>query len=121
MSPLASLRVFHNSQPARRALPKARSQHPYAVLTVVGRRKMVDCVLERRWTIEATAERFQVDAKTVRKWRDRFLDRRRYRLAWGTPSTVRQVTRGTFAKSSQRSRSRTARSSTSRQSSAVAK
>ena len=25
------------------------------------------------WTIEATAERFQVDAKTVRKWRDRFL------------------------------------------------
>jgi transposase InsO family protein len=34
---------------------------------------MVDCVLERGWTIEATAERFQVDAKTVRKWRDRFL------------------------------------------------
>jgi transposase InsO family protein len=33
---------------------------------------MVDCVLERGWTIEATAERFQVDAKTVRKWRDRF-------------------------------------------------
>ena len=25
------------------------------------------------WTIEATAERFQVDAKTVRKWRDRFV------------------------------------------------
>ena len=25
------------------------------------------------WTIEATAERFQVDAKTVRKWRDRYL------------------------------------------------
>ena len=25
------------------------------------------------WTIEATADRFQVDAKTVRKWRDRFL------------------------------------------------
>jgi transposase InsO family protein len=34
---------------------------------------MVDCVFERGWTIEATAERFQVDAKTVRKWRDRFL------------------------------------------------
>jgi len=33
---------------------------------------MVACVLERGWTIEATAERFQVDAKTVRKWRDRF-------------------------------------------------
>ena len=51
----------------------ARSQHPNAPLTPVGRRRMVDCVLTRRWTIEATAERFQVDAKTVRKWRDRFL------------------------------------------------
>ena len=34
---------------------------------------MVACVLEDGWTIEATAERFQVDAKTVRKWRDRFI------------------------------------------------
>jgi transposase InsO family protein len=51
----------------------ARTQHPNAVLTPVGRRRMVDCVLEGGWTIEATAERFQVDAKTVRKWRDRFL------------------------------------------------
>ena len=34
---------------------------------------MVACVLEQGWTVEATAERFQVDAKTVRKWRDRFL------------------------------------------------
>jgi transposase InsO family protein len=34
---------------------------------------MVSCVLDRGWTIEATAERFQVDAKTVRKWRDRFV------------------------------------------------
>jgi transposase InsO family protein len=34
---------------------------------------MVACVIERGWTIEATAERFQVDAKTVRKWRDRFV------------------------------------------------
>jgi len=34
---------------------------------------MVACVLERGWSIEATAERFQVDAKTVRKWRDRRL------------------------------------------------
>ena len=30
-------------------------------------------MLDDGWTIEATAERFQVDAKTVRKWRDRFL------------------------------------------------
>jgi transposase InsO family protein len=34
---------------------------------------MVACVLEQGWTIEMTAERFQVDPKTVRKWRDRFL------------------------------------------------
>ena len=34
---------------------------------------MVACVIDEGWTIEATAERFQVDAKTVRKWRDRFL------------------------------------------------
>jgi transposase-like protein len=51
----------------------ARSQHPNAVLTPAGRRRMVGCVLERGWSIEATAERFQVDAKTVRKWRDRFV------------------------------------------------
>ena len=50
-----------------------RTQHPNAVLTPVGRRRLVGCVLEQGWTIEATAERFQVDAKTVRKWRDRFL------------------------------------------------
>jgi len=52
----------------------ARSQHPNARLTPKHRRNMVDCVLEKGWTIEATAERFQVDAKTVRKWRDRFLE-----------------------------------------------
>ena len=51
----------------------ARSQHPNAPLTVEGRRRMVGCVVDRGWTIEATASRFQVDAKTVRKWRDRFL------------------------------------------------
>ena len=51
----------------------ARTQHPNARLTPRHRRNMVDCVLEKGWTIEATAERFQVDAKTVRKWRDRFL------------------------------------------------
>jgi transposase-like protein len=44
-----------------------------------GRRRMVVCVLDGGWTIEATAERFPVEAKTVRKWRDRF-------LAEGAPS-----------------------------------
>jgi transposase InsO family protein len=34
---------------------------------------MVACVLQYGWTVEATADRFQVDAKTVRKWRDRFV------------------------------------------------
>ena len=51
----------------------ARSQHPNAPLTPEGRRRMVSCVLDAGWTVESTAERFQVDAKTVRKWRDRFL------------------------------------------------
>ncbi|MFZ1488629.1 MAG: IS481 family transposase [Ilumatobacteraceae bacterium] len=51
----------------------ARSQHPNAPLTPQGRRRMVACLIERHWTVEQTAERFQVDAKTVRKWRDRFL------------------------------------------------
>jgi transposase InsO family protein len=51
----------------------ARSQHPNAPLTPEGRRRMTACVLDQGWTIEQTAERFQVDAKTVRKWRDRFL------------------------------------------------
>ena len=51
----------------------AMSQHPNAVLTPNGRRRMVGCVIDRGWTIEQTAERFQVDAKTVRKWRDRYL------------------------------------------------
>jgi hypothetical protein len=32
-------------------------------------RRMVACVLDARWTIDATAQRFQLDAKTVRKWR----------------------------------------------------
>jgi len=48
-------------------------QHPNAPLTVEGRRRMVRCVVDDGWTVEATASRFQVDAKTVRKWRDRWL------------------------------------------------
>lgn len=51
----------------------ARRQHPNAPLTPEGRARMVACVLDRGWTVEATADRFQVDAKTVRKWRDRYL------------------------------------------------
>jgi transposase-like protein len=34
---------------------------------------MVACLVDRGWSVTATAERFQVDAKTVRKWRDRFV------------------------------------------------
>ena len=54
-------------------MSQPRRQHPNAVLTPAGRRRMVECVLDRGWTIEATADRFQVDAKTVRKWRDRYV------------------------------------------------
>lgn len=34
---------------------------------------MVKLVIDAKWSIEATAEWFQVDAKTVRKWRDRYV------------------------------------------------
>ena len=34
---------------------------------------MVRLVIDDGWTIEAAADKFQVDAKTVTKWRDRFL------------------------------------------------
>jgi transposase-like protein len=49
----------------------ARCQHPNARLTPLMRRRMV-AVVEAGQTVEGTAERFQVDANTVRKWRDRF-------------------------------------------------
>ncbi|MGZ8785687.1 MAG: helix-turn-helix domain-containing protein, partial [Acidimicrobiia bacterium] len=51
----------------------ARWQPPNAPLTAEGRGGMVRWVVEYGWTIDATAERFQVDAETVLKWRDRFL------------------------------------------------
>ena len=54
-------------------MPHARTQHPNAPLTPEGRRRMVAGVIENSWAIEATAERFQVDAKTVTTWRDRVL------------------------------------------------
>lgn len=50
-----------------------RTQHPNAPLTSEGRRRMVACVLDQGWTVVAAADRFQIDSKTVRKWRDRFL------------------------------------------------
>lgn len=50
-----------------------KSQHPNASLTPAMRGRMVACVLDCGWTIEAAAKRFQADAKTVRKWRDGFL------------------------------------------------
>ncbi len=50
-----------------------RSQHPNAPLTPEGRRRMVQCVIGDGWSVAATAQRFQVDPKTVRKWRDRWL------------------------------------------------
>ncbi|MEE8485053.1 MAG: helix-turn-helix domain-containing protein [Acidimicrobiia bacterium] len=46
-----------------------RTLHPNAPFTPEGRRRMVACVLDDGWSVTATAERFQVDAKTVRKWR----------------------------------------------------
>ena len=50
----------------------ARRQHPNARLTPRHRLNMVACVIDKGWSVEATADRFQVDAKTVRKWVGRF-------------------------------------------------
>ena len=48
--------------------------HPHAnqVQTPRMRLRMVLRVVEDGWSVVQTAERFQVDAKTVRKWRDRY-------------------------------------------------
>lgn len=54
-------------------MTNAKPQHPNAALTPRQRRKMVLLVIDDGWTIEATAERFQIDAKTVTKWRNRYL------------------------------------------------
>ncbi len=48
-----------------------RTQHPNAPFTPEGRRRMVACVVDRGWAVTVVAERFQVDPKTVRKWRRR--------------------------------------------------
>lgn len=54
-------------------MTNARTQHPIASLTPLGRRTMVRLVIDDGWTIEAVADKFQIDVKTVRKWRDRYL------------------------------------------------
>ena len=46
-------------------MPHVRTQHPNASLTPLGRRKMVRLVIDDGWTIEAAADKLQVDAKTV--------------------------------------------------------
>ena len=48
-------------------------QHLGAKQTPAMRRAMVDVLVVEGWSVAATAERFQVDPKTVRKWRDRYL------------------------------------------------
>ena len=53
-------------------MAQVRTLHPNAALTPKIRRRMVGCVMEQGWSVAAAAERFQVDPKTVRKWRDRY-------------------------------------------------
>jgi len=79
---------------------QARCPHPNARLTPLMRARMVRLVLDDGWGVEAAAERFQVDAKTVRKWRDRYLvegdaglqDRssRPWSCPWATPARTRE-------------------------------
>ncbi len=48
-------------------------QHVNARLTPRQRRQMVEVMLGEGWSVAAAAQRFQVSAKTARKWRDRYL------------------------------------------------
>ena len=54
-------------------MSNVKPQHPNARLTPRHRLNMVTAVINDGWSVEQAAERFQVDAKTVRKWRDRYL------------------------------------------------
>ena len=54
-------------------MAQVRSQHPNAALIPRSRCRMVGCVVEQGWSVAAAAEWFQVDPKTVRKWRDRWI------------------------------------------------
>lgn len=53
-------------------MAQVRTQHLNAKLTPAMRRRMVDVLIVEGWGVAATAERIQVDSKTVRKWRDRY-------------------------------------------------
>ena len=56
-------------------MTKATRQHPNAPHTPAGRHRMVDCVLLQGWSVEATAERFQIYAKTLLKYMRLFLEK----------------------------------------------
>jgi transposase InsO family protein len=80
-------------------MTQATRQHPNAALTVRKRRDMVDCVLVNGWSVAATARRFQIDLKTVRKWVCRFQEEgesglhdrssRPHSSPWSTPPEKR--------------------------------
>ena len=78
----------------------ARSQHPNAPLTPEGRRRMAECVLVAGWTIEATAQRFQVDAKTVRNARPVRRGRQRRTVGVSGDGREIQASRGSEPRSS---------------------
>ena len=48
-------------------------QHVNARLTQRQRREMVEVMIVEGWGVAAAAQRFQVSAKTARKWRDRYV------------------------------------------------
>lgn len=52
-------------------MTKAARRRPHAGSTPTHRHNMARCVVDRGWS--KTAVRFQVDAKAVSKWRNRFL------------------------------------------------
>jgi hypothetical protein len=65
--------VFHNSHPKRRARVSRSKPASERGADPEGPQEDGRLRPQARGTIEATTERFQVDAKTVTKWRNRFL------------------------------------------------
>ena len=57
--------MFHNSLPLLGGLTRTFEAGPRPGVEPTGRRRMVACVVEAGWSVEATAEWFQVEAKTV--------------------------------------------------------